>query len=175
MHSILSRALPLSLAMALSLGVAGQAMASDAAKAEQLIEITGAEDSVAMMQQQLMQGAVQRFMMQAQQRELTEAQVNSARPAMEQIFQDIQTTLSWETMRPDIVRIHSEVFTTAEMDAALAFFNSAEGRAFMEKQSRLMERSGEVAERRVAEAMPRFEAAIEAAVQAAAAAPRGEG
>lgn len=165
---LISRSLPIALAIAATLGM-GAAHAADAAKAEQLIDATGVEQSVVGMQQQLMQAAGQRYMMAAQQRGLDETQAASGRPAMEALFEDIQTTLSWEAMKPDVVRVHSEVFTDAELDAALGFYTSEAGRAFMGKQERLMERTGEVAEARVSAAMPRFEAAIEAAVEAAAA------
>jgi hypothetical protein len=164
---LISRSLPLALAIVASFGMAG-AHAADAAKAERLIDATGVEQSVIGMQQQLMQAAAQRYMMAAQQRGLDEAQAASGRPAMEAVFQDIQNTMSWDAMKADVVRVHAEVFTDAEIDAALAFYSSAEGRSFMEKQERLMERTGEVAERRVSDAMPRFEAAIEAAVETAA-------
>jgi|GEM_PF-5785312 len=170
---LINRTLPIALAMAASLGM-GAAHAADAAKAQQLIEATGIEQSVVGMQQQLMQAAAQRYMMAAQQRGLDEAQAASGRPAMEALFQDIQNTLSWEAMKPDVVRVHAEVFTDAEIDAALAFYTSAEGRSFMGKQERLMERTGEVAERRVSESMPRFEAAIEAAIESAANTPAAQ-
>lgn len=174
---LISRSLPLAMTIAASLGM-GVAHAADAAKAEQLIQATGVEQSVVGMQQQLMQAAAQRYMMAAQQRGLDETQAATGRPAMEALFQDIQNTLSWDAMKADVVRVHTEVFTDAELDAALGFYTSAEGRSFMEKQGRLMERTGEVAEQRVSQAMPRFEAAIEAAVEAAAntapAQPSGE-
>lgn len=174
---LISRSLPIALAIAAGLGM-GAAHAADAAKAEQLIEATSVEQSVIGMQQQLMQAAAQRYMMAAQQRGLDETQAAAGRPAMEALFQDIQNTISWDAMKADVVRVHTEVFTNAEIDAALAFYTSAEGRSFMEKQERLMERTGEVAERRVSESMPRFEAAIEAAVESAAstapAQPSGE-
>lgn len=167
---LMPRAFPIALVLAAGFGV-GTAHAADPAKAEQLIEATGVEQSVIGMQQQLMQAAAQRYMMAAQQRGLDEAQAASGRPAMEAVFQDVQQTLSWDAMKDDVVRVHAEVFTDAEIDAALGFYTSAEGRSFMEKQGRLMERTGEVAERRVSEAMPRLEAAIEAAVESASATP----
>lgn len=170
---LIKSSLPIALALAVSFGM-GVAHAADPAKAEQLIDATGIEHSVIGMQQQLMQAAAQRYMMAAQQRGLDEGQAASGRPAMEALFQDIQNTLSWDAMKPDVVRVHSEVFTDAEIDAALAFYTSAEGRSFMDKQERLMERTGEVAERRVSESMPRFEAAIEAAVETAAQTPAGQ-
>lgn len=165
---LISRSLPIALAIAAILGM-GAAHASDAAKAEQLIEVTGVEQGVMGMQQQLMQRAAQQYMMSAQQRGLDESQAESGRPAMEALFQDIQNTLSWDAMKADIVRVHTEVFTVSEMDSAIAFYTSTEGRSFVEKQGRLMERTSELAESRVSAAMPRFEAAIEAAVESAAA------
>lgn len=174
---LISRSLPIALVLAASFGM-GTAQAADAAKAEQLIEVTGVEQGVMGMQQQLMQRAAQQYMMAAQQRGLDETQAESGRAAMEALFADIQNTLSWDAMKADVVRVHTEVFTNAEIDSALAFYTSAEGRSFVEKQGRLMERTGELAERRVTEAMPRFEAAIEAAVETAAstapAQPAGE-
>lgn len=145
----------------------GDAHAQDAAKAEQLAEVTGIEENFIGMQQQLMQAAAQRYVMTAQQAGLDEEQANSGRPAMEAVFDDIQTTLSWESMKPEVVRVFSQTFTNAEMDAAIAFYTSAEGRSFMEKQPQLMEQGGAIAEARMADALPRIQQAINAAVEGA--------
>jgi uncharacterized protein len=168
------RSLPMALVLAAGL-VSGAAVAADAARAERLIEVIDMQQNFVGMQQQLMQGAAQRYVMSLQEQGLTEAQAEAGRPAMESVFRDIQATLSWDDMKSEVVGVFAEVFTNAEIDAAIAFYTSAEGRAFMEKQPQLMERGGQIAERRMTEAMPRIQAGIDAAVQTAAAAPANGG
>ncbi|MGY6520024.1 MAG: DUF2059 domain-containing protein [Lysobacteraceae bacterium] len=157
-------------ALALTLFAPSTAHA-DQARAERLIEATGVQGNYVGMQQQMMQAAAQQFMQSAQQRGISQEQAQAARPQMEQVFQRVEQVLDWDELRPQLVALYAEVFTTAELQAALDYYTSAEGRSFMEKQGPLIERGSGIIQERFNAAIPEIEAGIEAALEAAAAAP----
>jgi hypothetical protein len=75
--------------------------------------------------------------------------------------------LSWERMRPQLLRIYSETFTEAEVLGIVAFYESPAGQAFVAKMPALLQKSMEMNQERMKELMPRMRAAVEKAAREA--------
>lgn len=79
--------------------------------------------------------------------------------------------MSWEKMRADYVAIYAETFTEEELRGMVEFYQSPVGRKLIEKTPELMRRSMMITQKQMADMMPKVEAAVREARQAATAAP----
>ncbi|HWB60753.1 MAG TPA: DUF2059 domain-containing protein [Chthoniobacteraceae bacterium] len=79
--------------------------------------------------------------------------------------------LSWETLKPDFIRIYSEVYTEQELRDLASFYNSPTGQKFLEHMPELQAKTGEILNKRMIALMP----AIRAAAAKAAGQVRGSG
>ena len=71
--------------------------------------------------------------------------------------------VSWEKMKPDLVRTYSETFTEAEVLGIVAFYESPAGQAFVNKMPQLMQKSMALSQERMKVLIPRMKAAVEKA------------
>ena len=76
-----------------------------------------------------------------------------------------------EKMRADYVAIYAETFTEEELRGMVEFYQSPVGRKLIEKTPELMRRSMMITQKQMADMMPKVEAAVREARQAATAAP----
>lgn len=65
----------------------------------------------------------------------------------------LQDTLSWDKMKPMMVKIYAETFTEEEIDSVLNFYKSPAGQAFLRKMPLLMQRTMAASQQMVADAM----------------------
>jgi len=79
--------------------------------------------------------------------------------------------MSWEKMRADYVAIYAETFTEEELRGMVEFYQTPVGRKLIEKTPELMQRPMMITQKQMAEMMPKVEAAVREARQAATAAP----
>ncbi|NJL30029.1 MAG: DUF2059 domain-containing protein [Thermoanaerobaculia bacterium] len=66
--------------------------------------------------------------------------------------------LDWEKVKGDYISLYAETFTEEEMAGILAFYKSPAGKAFVEKQPALMQRSMELSQRMMMSIMPKIQA-----------------
>jgi hypothetical protein len=71
--------------------------------------------------------------------------------------------LSWERMKPDLVRAYSETFSEAEVLGIVAFYETPAGQALVNKTPQLTQKSMALAQERMKELIPRMKAAAEKA------------
>ncbi len=86
----------------------------------------------------------------------------SGDPGMAQEFLDkmtpiIRDRMSYAKLRPEYVRIYSEVLTEDEVSASLRFYKSPEGQSLLKKMPQLMNRSMEVGQKAFADLMPEIQ------------------
>ncbi|MCB1235783.1 MAG: DUF2059 domain-containing protein [Verrucomicrobiae bacterium] len=123
------------LAAGVSLALLGSARAADpapevATAAKRLMDVMKVKEQFGPMLESVTQA--QEAMI--QQQNLTEEQAKVARAAMEASLGEVKKALAWETIEPMLVGIYAGVFTAAELNRLADFFESPEGKVYVEKQ-----------------------------------------
>ena len=127
--------------------------ASKNAKIEELLTLTHAEGMTGQMFDQI--------------RTIELAQLNKtqAPPEKRQSMQEMQQrmlkllhdTLTWDKMKPLMVKAYADTFTENEVDGILNFYKSPPGQAMLEKMPLLMQRSMALGQQMVADLMPQIQ------------------
>jgi uncharacterized protein len=86
--------------------------------------------------------------------------------ALDAVFQQ----LSWDSLKPDFIKIYAEVYTEQELKDLTAFYNSPIGQKFIEKMPELQTKTMEIMQKRMITLLPAVQAAAKAALQKAHAA-----
>ncbi|MCB1552575.1 MAG: DUF2059 domain-containing protein [Xanthomonadales bacterium] len=142
-----------------------QGRAAETDKVERLIELTDMESMMSQMSTMMMRSAEEGFVQSAQRSGLSEAQIAHGREAMNLQVAALLESLDWQSMKPEFVALLADVYTDAELDAAIAFYASPEGRSILKKQPQVMQRSMEIGQRRAMEVMPLVEAEMRKILQ----------
>lgn len=132
---------------------------------EKLLEVMRTQDVLDAVHAQLervmrqgMQGALSGKTLTAAQRRALDALPRKLTAAM-------APELSWPVLKPDFVRVYSEVYTQEEVDGMAAFYASPLGQGILAKMPQAMQRSMELTQARMVAAMPRLQAAMAAAMK----------
>lgn len=118
----------------------------------------------------MMDGMMKQSMAQAMPGEPTAAQRKAMEASTRAFAEVMREELSWQKMKPDMVRAYADTFTEAEVLGAIAFYESPAGQAFVEKTPQLMQKSMALSQKRMQSLIPRMKAAVEKAAQEARAA-----
>lgn len=78
-----------------------------------------------------------------------------------QVMDLLQQRLSWDKLKDKLVDVYVGVCTEDEIKAAVDFFRSPQGQAFSKKQPEIMQRSMQVSQQLVGDAMPQMMAIME--------------
>jgi uncharacterized protein len=108
--------------------------------AERLLAVTDAERLNALMIEQM------------QRTQLT--QMPQLAPYADIMNEFFAEHLSWDKVRPETVQLYTEVFTTAELEELIAFYQSPLGKKLLAKSPEIMTRAMALAQRRLERAMP---------------------
>lgn len=87
----------------------------------------------------------------------TPEQIAKSQEIQTKIFDLVKSRMSWEKMRPEYVRLYSEVFSDDEISGMLAFYQSPAGRAMLQKMPALMKQIMEVVQSQMADLMPEIQ------------------
>ncbi len=74
-----------------------------------------------------------------------------------QIFGIIRDRLSYERMKPELVRLYDESFTTDELLGINAFYKSPAGQAYLSKIPQLTQKAMQVGSNLMVDAMPQIQ------------------
>jgi hypothetical protein len=77
----------------------------------------------------------------------------------------IQPEFSWAALKPELVRLYAEEFSQEEVNGMIAFYKSPTGQALINKMPRVLDRSVQMTQERLAAAVPRLQAAMLAALE----------
>lgn len=114
--------------------------ASHVQAAEQMLVASDAENA--------MRRGIQRMMD-------VQAEQNPVIASMRDILDDFYARhMSWERMKPEMVRLYTSTFTEAELRELTAFYRTEIGRKMSERMPEIMARSTEMSQRIVQEHMP---------------------
>lgn len=72
----------------------------------------------------------------------------------------MRVELNWGVLREVSVQAYSESFDQAEIDGLIAFYKSPVGRSFVMKMPQAMQKSNAMMQERMAQAMPKVQAAM---------------
>ena len=133
----LSKVLPLA---ALVLAGAFSLRADEASKTAKILELLQVTKSDQMLKQSLDQ------VRQMQTAELSKAQLSSEDKAksaavFDKINKAMADRLSWDNLKPQFIKLYSDLFTEEEIVNVLGFYKSPAGQAFLTKMPMLMKRS----------------------------------
>lgn len=114
--------------------------ASHVQAAERLLEASNSENAMRKGMQRVME-------MQAKQSPML--------ASMHDILDEFYAThLTWEKMKPEMVRVYTDTFTEPELRELTAFYRTEIGRKMVERQPEIMVRTMEISQRTVQEHMP---------------------
>ena len=74
-----------------------------------------------------------------------------------QVFEAIFSSPEWKQMEQEMARVYADVFTEKEMTALIAFFNTPEGKSYIQKQPEIMKRSMALNQKMMMTIMPRLQ------------------
>lgn len=84
----------------------------------------------------------------------------------------VEDGLSWGKLKPDFVKLYAEQFSEAELDDMIRFYQTASGKAMVEKQPALMTASGAITQKRMLEIVPQMQQLMKDFAAELAAAPK---
>ncbi len=130
---------------------------SKAAKIEQLMQLTHTESMITQMTSQM------RTIMASQVESIgVPAESKAAVLELMSKFADqIAARMDWQKMKPDYVKLYSDVFAEEEIDGMVAFYKTPAGHAMIEKMPALMAKSTEIAQRQMAGLIPEIQKTME--------------
>ena len=96
----------------------------------------------------------------------TQAEQNPVLASMRDIMEEFYAThLSWDRMKPEMVRMYTATFTEPELRELTAFYQTEIGRKMVERLPEIMARSAEMSQRIVQEHMPELTQKVMARMQ----------
>jgi hypothetical protein len=154
------------------------AMAADSARVERLLETMHMAGSMDVVRQQQLEAVGAQMMADCLKRGSTRARCEEAVPQLvAPVERAFAAAMTWDALRPDIVALYAGALTDAEVEAAIAHYDTPEGQALLTKLPVLGQRVATLGEQRVAAgaATLRRELAAVAAKLSAEDAARGAG
>jgi uncharacterized protein len=133
--------------------------ASKSAKIAELISLTNADQMMkqAFEQMKTMQMAeVNKLQLPAESRQ-------SAQEVQQKILTLVQERLSWDRLKPMMVKIYADTFTEEDLDGIINFYKSPAGKSLMQKMPLLMQRSMAMGQEAVGDLGPEIKKIIEEA------------
>jgi uncharacterized protein len=79
----------------------------------------------------------------------------------QRVLQLLQDSLSWDKLKPMVMKIYADTFSEEEIDGILNFYRSAAGQAMLEKMPALMQRSMAMAQQMMNDVMPQIQKMID--------------
>lgn len=125
-------------------------------KAKLLLELSEAETSIDIMYDQMQQMVSQQVAVMGVKPD-EEAILEGF---MQQFVEEMRTTISWEAMLPEFITIYADVYTEAELDGLIAFYQSPVGQAFIEKQPLIMQQSQPLTQELAMQFVPKIQLLI---------------
>lgn len=99
---------------------------------------------------------------------MTPEQTANIQKTQAQILDLIQSRMSWDALKPEMVNAYAELFTAKELDDLIAFYKTPAGQKLVEKMPALNAKASQISQRRVMELLPQIQKlAAESAAKAA--------
>lgn len=90
------------------------------------------------------------------------AEVRAYRKELEdEVFVLIKKRINWQDMKPQFLKVYSEVLTDEEVDSLLAFYKTPGGTALLQKMPVLMKRGMEIGQSQMKDVIPEVQQVVE--------------
>lgn len=82
-------------------------------------------------------------------------QQNPAMARLEDIMREfVQKAMNWTELKPEYVRLYTDIYTEAELREMVAFYRTPLGKRMLDTLPQLMARSNEISQRRMQQHLP---------------------
>lgn len=126
--------------------------ASKNTKIEELLKLTNADRMVSQMFDQIKTMELSQL-----NKDVTPADRQAAQEVQDRILKLLQDTLSWDKMKPMMVKVYADTFTEEEVDGILNFYESPAGQAMLQKMPTLLQRSMAMGQQMLADVTPQIQ------------------
>jgi hypothetical protein len=133
-------------------GVSAQAD-THRASVEKLLILMNQDQLMEQMFPQIKQMVMQQF----EQMDLTEEQTRLMEKYFDKIFNVMKEEMSWDKMKDDFILLYMSVYTEAEVNELIDFYESPIGRKTLEKLPLLMEKSVAISQKYPMNMMPKIQ------------------
>jgi hypothetical protein len=86
--------------------------------------------------------------------QLTPAQQRQVNEFTARIKGLILSSMSWKSLEPEYTKLYADAYTEQQIDDLIAFYKTSTGQAVVEKTPMLIQQASELAQKRLAAAMP---------------------
>jgi hypothetical protein len=154
------------LALALCIVAAPPARAQELtrqAKIERILDLTGSQSTL----NQIFDRFAASFdaQMKARFPNATEQQLAQTRDLRDKLIELMKERVTWDKMRPQLVKIYGDTFSDEEIDGLLAFFQSSAGRSYVTKLPALTQQIVAYSQEQVTALMPEIQRLAREAAQ----------
>jgi hypothetical protein len=125
------------------------------AKIEKILDLTNSQASVNQMLDQMT--ASMNSQMKTQMPNATPERLAQMQEMQRKMLDLVKSRISWEKMRPEMVRAYSETYTDDEVNGILGFYESPAGQSFLKKSPMLMQKVMAVSQAQMADLMPEIQ------------------
>jgi hypothetical protein len=165
----MKRALTIAVAIALIAATVFSASAQNQprqALAEELLTLLKVKENI-----ERSLGAMQQ-MVNSQLERLMPADASSAAAAdmktrLNKVMEMVNQELTWDKMKKDQIALYADTFTEQELKDMIAFYKTPSGKAFIDKQPELLKKSMEITQKLLGEVIPKIQAMVKEAQEAA--------
>ncbi len=150
------------------LALAGTALASGQeltkqAKIEKILDLTNSQATMNQMFDQIT--ATMGTQMKAQIPNATPEKLAQMQAVQTKLMDLIKVKMSWEKMRPEMVRIYGETYSEEEINGMLAFFQSPAGQGFIKKTPVLAQKMMVLSQTQMGDIMPDIQRIVKESMQ----------
>jgi hypothetical protein len=89
-------------------------------------------------------------------KDMTPEQKTTLSHFQEQVFNLVETQMSWKALEPQYTDLYEQTYTEDELDAIIAFYKSPAGASMISKTPELTTRSMELSQARMTALMPQL-------------------
>ncbi|NLW49015.1 MAG: DUF2059 domain-containing protein [Firmicutes bacterium] len=123
------------------------------ASIEKLLVLMNQDQLMEQMFPQIKQMLAQQF----EQTDLTAEQSRLMENFFDKIFNVMKEEMSWDKMKDDFIQLYMSVYTEAEVNELISFYESPIGRKTLEKMPLLMEKSMSISQKYTMNMMPKIQ------------------
>ncbi|MFA5517416.1 MAG: DUF2059 domain-containing protein [Desulfuromonadales bacterium] len=144
------------LVLLMSVGLTGGAAANDNdrnALADELLQLINIRETTENLLEQIRQVQIEEL----EGLEFDAQQIEMAKELQRRTFDILYAELTWESLKPDYVRLYASTFSEEELTVMVLFYGSPAGRNLVAKMPGLVHKTTELVDTRVQEVLPQIQ------------------
>ncbi len=125
------------------------------AKVEKILDLTNSQATMNQMLDQIT--ASMNGQLKAQIPNATPEKLAQMQEVQKKLMDLVRSKMSWDKMRPEMVRIYTETYSDEELTGMLAFFESPAGQGFVKKTPLMAQKMLAVSQKQMGDIMPEIQ------------------